>query len=221
MSEKVAAGQEKDVCLIRRTVYIHAKSRDRCKEEDQTEGLRLYPTKASQCAIECAVGIKACKAELLYTHLNVVKEHTSRGFYTADVRFYYRVTAEAVMDAVRSAKICGLVVFCKRNILYANEGNAKRFSRENAIHLPPTAMVETSPPIVVGAKLTDACCPTDGAISGIPLSILTHFGNDLSFDKQGKQVYVTLNQRTTIRLERETRRLFHRASGGRLYHKRK
>lgn len=56
----------------------------------------------------------------------------NRGFYTVDVRYFYRVTADAFVGAARPVQICGLCVFDKRVILFGSEGNAKIFSSEAA-----------------------------------------------------------------------------------------
>lgn len=49
--------------------------------------------------IDRAISIKAGKAELLYVYIDVEPIGFNRGFYTVDVRYYYRVTADAFIGA--------------------------------------------------------------------------------------------------------------------------
>ena len=142
-----------------------------------------------------------------------------RGFYTVDVRYFYRVTADAFVGAARPVEISGLCVFDKRAILFGSEGNAKVFSSEASFGTQddqelrksglPTAVVEAVDPIVLNMKLVDVCeCrPCDCELTEIPPCICACFGSDLCFGGEGKRVYVTLGQFSIIRLERETQLL--------------
>ncbi len=143
----------------------------------------------------------------------------NRGFYTVDVRYFYRVTADAFVGAARPVEICGLCVFDKRVILFGSEGAAKVFSSETVFdgldnqNLPdsskPTAVVEAVNPIVLGMKLVDVCeCrPCDCELTEIPPCICACFGSDLCFGSEGKRIYVTLGQFSIIRLERDAQLL--------------
>ena len=141
----------------------------------------------------------------------------NRGFYTVDVRYYYRVTADAFVGAVRPVEISGLCVFDKRVILFGSESSAKVFSscfdegpdtqmRRCSV---PTAVVEAVDPIVLNMKLVDVCeChPCDCELTEIPPCICACFCSDLCFGNQGKRVYVSLGQFSIIRLERDTQLL--------------
>lgn len=153
MPEKVVPGPVQDAACIREAVCIHTKKiYDSCRDKDCIEDLRFYPTQSSQCAIDRAISIKAGTAELLYVYIDVEPVGFNRGFYTVDVRYFYRVTADAFVGAARPVEICGLAVFDKRVILFGSEGNAKIFSSETAFEALdeqnirksnlPTAVVE-------------------------------------------------------------------------------
>ena len=136
-------------------------------DKDCIEDLRFYPTQSSQYAIDRAISIKAGKAELLYVYIDVEPIGFNRGFYTVDVRYFYRVTADAFVGAARPVEICGLCVFDKRVILFGSEGTAKVFSSETSLEgldeqniqktNLPTAVVEAVDPIVLNMKLVDVC----------------------------------------------------------------
>ena len=117
--------------------------------------------------IDRAVSVKAGNAELLYAYIDVEPVSFNRGFYTVDVRYFYRITADAFVGAARPVEVTGLAVFDKRVILFGSEGSAKVFSSQAASGaldlqaLPgrsnPTAVVESVDPIILSMKLVDVC----------------------------------------------------------------
>ena len=221
MPEKVMPGPVQDTACIREAVCIHTKKiYDSCKDKDCIEDLRFYPTQNCQAVIDRAISIKAGKAELLYVYIDVEPIGFNRGFYTVDVRYYYRVTADAFIGAARPVEVCGLCVFDKRVILFGSEGTAKVFSSEVAFEGMdeqnigktnlPTAVVEAVDPIVLDTRVDDGCKPRccECGLTEIPAFIARSFGEELVFDDGGRRrFYVTLGQFTLVRLERDTQLL--------------
>lgn len=129
MPEKVVPGPVSDERRIREAVCIHTKKIfDSCKDKDCIEDLRVYPTRGCQEVIDRAVSVKAGCAELLHAYIDVEPVTFNRGFYTVDVRYFYRITADAFVGAARPVEITGLAVFDKRVILFGSEGSAKVFT---------------------------------------------------------------------------------------------
>jgi hypothetical protein len=173
MSDRVMPGPVQDSCGIREAVCIHTKKiYDSCRDKDCIEDLRVYPTRASQTVIDRALSVRGGRAELLRAYIDVEPAAYNRGFYSVDIRYYYRITAEAFLGGPRTANISGLAVFDKRVILFGSEGNAKVFTsryqpegadpqlglRSNL----PEAVVEAVDPIVLSLRLSDLCdypCP--------------------------------------------------------------
>lgn len=216
MANLIEPGPVTDTTGIREAVCIHTrKIFDSCRDKDCVEDLRLYPTQSSQAAIDRAISLKAGQAELLYAYIDVEPVGFNRGFFTVDVRYFYRITADAFVGTTRPVTISGLAVFDKRAILFGSEGAAKVFSSDSAgrsNHLKnnlPIAVVDSVDPIILGMKLVDArdsiCSDGDG--SDIPDAIAGCFQGDLNFGGEGKRVYVTLGQFSIIRLERESQLL--------------
>ena len=124
------------------------------RDRDCIEDLRVYPTRGCQEVIDRAVSVKAGCAELLYAYIDVEPVTFNRGFYTVDVRFFYRITADAFVGAARPVEVCGLAVFEKRAVLFGSDGGAKVFSSqvgENGAEIQclprtsvPTAVVEVT-----------------------------------------------------------------------------
>ena len=78
--------------------------------------------------IDRALSVRSGRAELLHAYIDVEPANYNRGFYSVDIRYYYRITAEAFLGGGRPAEICGLAVFDKRVLLFGSEGSAKIFS---------------------------------------------------------------------------------------------
>ena len=163
--------------------------------------------------------MKGGKAELLYTYINVEPVVFNRGFYTIDMRFFYRVTLNAYCANPRPIEVEGLCVFDKRVILFGSEGSAKIFSSKVRIDgldrqmleqsNMPIAVVEAVDPIVLDAKLVECCenrcCDCD--ICEIPSCICQCFGCDLTMGDDYRRAFVTLGQFSIIRLERDSQLL--------------
>ena len=129
MPERIVPGPVsglKDNC---EAVCIHTKKiYDSCRDKDCIEDLRFYPTLSSQDVLGRAQTVKGGKAELIYTYIDVEPVVFNRGFYTVDMRFFYRVTLNAYCSCPRPIEVEGLCVFDKRVILFGSEGNAKTSS---------------------------------------------------------------------------------------------
>lgn len=207
----------------RESTCVHTKKiYDSCQSKDCLEDLRLYPTRASQAVIDNAVSIRPGSATLLHVYMDVQPVGLGRGYYTVDMRFYYRVTAEAAAGCARYAPITGLAVFDKRCILFGSEGRSKRFtsddvcqSLENALpgdNVLPTAVCEAVDPLILSMRLVDCSMHPGPAgetpVSDIPQGVLSAFDEELNFaDNSAKRVYTTLGQFTILYMERDTQLL--------------
>ena len=219
MPEKVVPGPVSDERRIREAVCIHTKKIfDSCKDKDCIEDLRVYPTRGCQEVIDRAVSVKAGCAELLYAYIDVEPVTFNRGFYTVDVRFFYRITADAFVGAARPVEITGLAVFDKRVILFGSEGSAKVFTStgkncgSDIQGLPattaPTAVVESVDPIILGMKLVEVCqCRHNDNCCEIPPAVCACFPEELVTGGDVHRLFVTLGQFSIIRLERDTQLL--------------
>lgn len=223
MPEKIMPGPLQDSTCCRESTCIHTrKIFDSCQSKDCIEDLRLYLTSCSQAIADRALSLRANSAELLYVYINVEPVGFNRGFYTIDLRYFYRITADAFVGAARPTEIVGLAVFDKRAVLFGSESCARVFSSRTVVDgldyqnliggNLPIAVVEAVDPILLNIKLVDPCtCPChccEGEITEIPPAILSLFDGDLVLGDNGsRRVYVTLGQFTLLRLERDTQLL--------------
>lgn len=214
MADRVVPGPVDSSASVREAVCVHTqKIFDSCRDKDCIEDLRLYPDCASQAAITGAIGVRAKSAELLYAGVDVEEVAFNRGYYTVDVRFFYRIKGEAYSLTSGAEEIRGLCVFDKRVLLFGSEGNAKVYSSRTMPGIArtnlPIAMVEAVDPIVLNIRLAEVCDTGLGEFepSEIPPFISAAFPEGLQMSQEAKRVYVTLGQFSIIRLERDSQLL--------------
>lgn len=221
MIDRVTPGPVSGNTGIREAVCIHTKKIcDSCRDRDCIEDLRLYLTRASQSAVDRAVAIRGGRAELLCARLNVEPTGFQRNYYTVEVRYYYRVTAEAMVGAARPVPIMGLAAFDKRVLLCGGEEGPKTFSSQTDGCCPesisnqgmPTAVLEAVDPVLLSLCMDEPSCCRCPRHKGcefteIPAGIAEHFECELEFSPERRRVYVTLGQFSVIHLERDAQLL--------------
>ena len=198
---------------VREAVCVHTKKiTDSCRDKDCLDCLRVYPTRSSQEILDRAMSVKAGCAQLLCAYIDVEPVSFNRGFYAVDVRYYYRITADAFVGAGRPLEVTGLAVFDKRVILYGGEGGAKVFTSD--MPCPgcgggPQAVVEAVDPLILGLKLVDVCECRGGEYNcaEIPETISVLFGEPLMAGGDAHRLFVPLGQFSIIRLERDAQLL--------------
>lgn len=224
MSEVMMPGSGGETLHIRDTTCIHtSKIYDSCQSRDCLEDLRVFLTTSGQQLLDCAQSVQAGRAELLHVSVRVDPVGFHRGYFTVDLRYFYRITAEVISsDACRTQQICGLTYFDKRCVLFGSQGTAKIFSSQQGClgqsgavtgqtNLP-TAVVEAVDPIVLGLKLTDVCSHPhrccEAALGEMPNAILERFGEPIHFDPTSqRRLLVTLGQFSILRMERDSQLL--------------
>jgi len=220
MADRVLPGPVSEDACIREAVCVHTrKIYSNCRDKDCVEDLRFYPTIASQAYIDDAVSVRPRSAELLFAEVDVEEIPFNRGYYTVDVRYFYRITGEAYSLAEGRHDISGLSIFDKRVILFGSESSAKVFTSDSIFGIAdspesiyanlPTAVVSAVDPIILNMRITDACdCrPVESSVGEVPAFITRRFGEELVLDARQRRIYVTLGQFSIIRLERDSQLL--------------
>ncbi len=222
MAETAAPGPVCDLSAVREATCIHTKKVfDSCQAKDCIEDLRVYPTQSSQPVIDQATCVKAGRACLLYVMVTVEPMGFNRGFYTVDLRYYYKVTCDAFSGCSRPVQITGLAVFDKRAMLFGSEGAAKVFSsvdpcaetQEELVlgNHNPQAVVEAVDPIILSLKLCNVCerpmCG-ESVLAEVPAGIQAAFDEPISLENNTvRRLYVSLGQFSILRLERDSQLL--------------
>jgi len=214
MPDKVSPGPlcgnhppKEAVCIHTRKVY------DSCRDKECLQDLRVYLTRTSQAILDTAISVKARTAELLWSFIDVEPIPFNKGFYTVDVRYFYKVTADAFTGVGRPRPICGLATYDKRTVLFGSEGSVRIFSSQ---YVPqesdfqnfektnlPIAVVEVVDPVALGVKVMEGDDCTDYALNDIPENICKCFEDDIVLTDDGKKLFATLGQFSIIKLERD------------------
>jgi len=217
MPDKVTPGPLCGNPPLREAVCVHTrKIYDSCREKECLQDLPVYLTCSSQTILENAINVKARSAELLWTYINVEPITYNRGFYTVDVRYFYKLTFDAFCGIGRPKTLSGLAVYDKRTVLFGSEGSARIFSSNytpNAQDVQncentnlPVAVVEVVDAVVLGSKVVDNCC-SPCCNADIPADICCCFDDELSVAGENRQLTVTLGQFSIVRLERDVQLL--------------
>lgn len=168
-----------------------------------------------------AISVKCTKAEIIWVFSDIEAVPFNRGFYSVDLKYFFRITLAVFTGVGRPTTVEGLATFNKRVILFGSEGNAKVFAskyKEDAFDSQlwkktnmPHAVVEVVDPITLGSKLVDVknknnnccCCDDDFDIASIPESVCRVFDDKITFGGESKRVFVSLGIFSIIKLERK------------------
>lgn len=206
---------------FREAVCIHTdKVLDSCRDKDCLEDLRVYLTQSGQEIVDRAMNIKCVKAETIQVMTDIDNVPFNRGFYSIDLRYFFKITLQVFTGQCRPTEVEGLAAFDKKVILFGSEGNAKIFTSADSIGdigrkkaNMPKAVVEVVDPIALGAKVTDVCrhdcccCDDDVDIAAVPDAICSMFDGSLIVGGEAKRAFVSLGVFSIIKLERRVQLL--------------
>lgn len=209
------SGCKEAVCVDAGRVY------DSCSDKDCLEDLRVFFTERDQMVIDHAVSIRAKKAEVIATYIDVEALPFNRGYYSCDLTIYFKVSLEVY--AGHGAGCCvvdGVAVFQKKVILFGSEGNVKVFTSEfcpdqhDRQKMPtrnmPRCTVQIAEPVILGARIVEKCnctCRCDCCASCIPACICENFGGCFVDCETEKVVLVSIGIFTIVQLVRNVQML--------------
>ena len=207
------------VCIDTGRVY------DSVRDKECLEDLRVFLTPESQSVLDCATCVKCRSAEVIWVSTDVEPVPFNRGYYTVDLVYYYRITAEAFTQNCRPVLIEGVATYEKRLILFGGEGHAHIFTSQtlsdcDECPLPtktncPMARVEVVDPIVLDIRFIDpcdpcacnCCCDDNNNVCCFPKAIKACFCSDFVMCGNIRKLFITLGQFSIIRLIRESQLL--------------
>lgn len=220
MSERIQPGPIQGTPCFKEAVCIQTdKVYDSCREKDCLEDLRVFLTKCGQEVIDNAINVKCRKSEIIWVFSDVEPVPFNRGFYTVDLKYFFRITLDAFAGVGRPTQVEGLATFDKKVILFGSEGNAKIFQskfKEDAFDPQlwqktnmPKAKVEVVDPICLAAKLVDITDRLfdDVDLAAVPTSVAHCFEDELVAGAERKRVFVSLGIFSIIKLERNVQLL--------------
>lgn len=129
---------------------------------------RVYFTARDQEIVDNAVSVRARRAEVITTYIDVEALPFNRGYYSCDLTFFFEISVDVYTGRTcPCTTVTGVGVFQKKVILYGSEGNVKVFSSEyreddcDAQELPtrnlPRCVVHVAEPVVLSARIAEPC----------------------------------------------------------------
>ncbi len=214
MDDKILSAAECNLCT--ENVCINASQiYDSCRAKECIENLRVYFTRENQETIDSATKITAEKAEVIWIFSDVETLPFHKGYYTVNLKFFFKVELNAYTGLSRPVTIEGLAFYEKKVVLFGSTGEAKIFQskyKEDSFDIAtwkktnmPNAVAEVVDPLVLDTLvLSDQTLPgCECDITHLPQCVHRLFDNSLIVPDCGKSVYVTLGLFLLVRLERE------------------
>ncbi|MEG0771478.1 MAG: hypothetical protein RR436_06235 [Clostridia bacterium] len=203
------------VCINTDKVY------DSCKDKDCLEDMRVYLTHCSQAVLDKAINVRIKKAEVIWVYIDVEPVAFNEGFFTVNIKYFFRVTFDAFVGVCKPHEIEGICSFDKKAILFGSEGKARIYSSKMSLEgcdpqeqqrtNLPKAVVEVVDPIPLSVKVCEGkshhcCCEMD--LCNIPENVCNCFDDSfVDDDNCSKKLLVTLGLFSLIRLERNVQLL--------------
>lgn len=88
----------------------------------------MYLTNCAQQTLDRAINVKCTKAEVIWVFSDIEPVPFNRGFYSIDLKYFFKITLAVFTGVGRPTEIEGLATFDKKVILFGSEGNAKVFA---------------------------------------------------------------------------------------------
>lgn len=208
---------------IKEAVCIHTdKVYDSCRDKECLEDLRVYLGREGQELIENALSVKLSSAQVIYVHSDVEPVPFNSGYYTIDIKFFFKVTLDVFCGLMKTKRVEGLAVYDKKVVLFGSEGKSKIFrsdyrydeldpQRLMTTNLPQ-AVVEVVDPIGLTARIVERnncgnCCCNQYDITSAPDFICRCFGDVFASPETEKVLFVTLGLFSIVKLERNVQLL--------------
>lgn len=206
---------------IKEAVCIHTdKVYDSCRDKECIDDLRVYFPICYQNIVDNAANVKLNSCEIIYVHTDVEPLSFNQGYYTINIRFFFRVSLDAYVDLVRPKRIEGLAIYEKKVVLFGSEGKAKVFQslykyQDEDTQLAaksnlPKAVVEVVDPVPLNARIVEKCprsCCDLYDIAQTPEFICNCFEDVFANPETDKRVFITIGLFSITKLERNVQLL--------------
>ncbi len=210
-----SGANDKSTCIDVAKIY------DSAKDKECIEDLRVYLGAEGQEIIDNASNIRSKCAEVLWASISVSDVAFNKGYYSIDIRYYFRLCFEGCVMG-RAREFCGIGVYDKQVIMYGGDSNVSIFTSDEmnsdvCASLPPSAftqnpanapkvVLEVAQPIVLASKLADktyCSCGCGCGFDQIPENLCQCCGcTPIPDDMCSKCLYVTLGIFSLIKIER-------------------
>ena len=116
-------GGDKSTCIDVNKIY------DSAKDKICIEDLRVFVGNEGQSIIDNASNIRCNGVEVIWAQISVHDIAFNKGYYSVDIRYYFRICFEACVGG-NAREFCGIAVYDKSTILFGGDGNVSIFTSE-------------------------------------------------------------------------------------------
>lgn len=189
---------------------------DCCRDRDCYENVEVFLSPVGDELIQNTDSVRIRDAEVVWTSIGVDPIQFNRGFYSVDIKYFVRITAETCVGG-RAQEFDGIAVLDKDVVLYGGESCVSTFtsnpdaasacagsqlipsSRNN-----PTASVDVADPVVLGARVVRECdCHHRHCFEDIPEPVFNTLVAGNAVQRRGeRELVVSLGIFSVIRLTR-------------------
>ncbi len=193
---------------------------DSCSDRNCFENLKVWFTGCDQQLIDNASAVRAKKAKVVSTCIDVEEVPFKDGCFSCHLTFFVEVTFEVRDQCGDTCVVRGCTAFEKKVVLFGGEGSVQVFSGEICSHKGigkemqstnmPRCCVQVAEPVVLDVTLAEACnccCVVCCGCDAMPASVTSHFGGELIDKDSDKIVTVTIGLFTIVQLIRNTQLL--------------
>ena len=100
---------------FREAVCVHTdKIYDSCRDKDCLENVRVYLTSCGQDIVDRAINVKCTKAEVIWVFTDIEAVPFNRGFYSVDLKYFFKVTLAVFTGVGRPTEVEGLATLIKK-----------------------------------------------------------------------------------------------------------
>ena len=198
------------VCVDVRRVY------DSCSDKDCLSDMRVHFTESGQALVNSAAGVRGKSVELLDMFVEVEPVPFNRGFYSVDMTCFFLAKLAVYANQLSPPEsVEGIAVFNKKVILYGSEGGVRIYSSDQrrgpGPSVPqtnlPVARVQIVDPILLSARLVDACCCQCETPATLPECVSCCLNGALAQSQPEKLVLITAGAFSIVQLERSVQML--------------
>ncbi len=191
---------------------------DSCSDRDCVEDLKVWFAPCDQQTIDTAGVIRAKKAKVVSTCIDVDELPFKDGCYSCKLTFFIEIEFEVRDQCGDCTAVRGVTSYEKKVVLYGGEGSVKVFSGElrscgcvraemESTNMPRCS-VQVAEPVVLDTVLAEngkCCCVVCCGCDAMPTSVMSRFGGFC--DTGSKTVTVTLGLFTIVQMIRHTQLL--------------
>lgn len=194
---------------------------DSCSDRDCVGDLKVWFAPCDQQTIDNASVVRAKKAKVVSTCIDVDELPFKEGCYSCHLTFFVEIEFEVRNGCGDCATLRGVTSYEKKVVLYGGEGSVQVFSGElrsscNCVRAEmkstnmPRCSVQVAEPVVLDTALADTetctCCVVCCGCDAMPSSVTSRFNGGFS-QTGGKTVMVTLGLFTIVQMIRHTQLL--------------